>query len=852
MFISIAVAVGIQVVAAGLTYLLSDEETESADKGPWSGDPQRYRPVDGDPVPVIFGTVDIAPAVVWSGSVKQLSDGPYSVVIDVNRGGGGTNEINALPIHWVLAAGPVDSISEVHIKLDNEFPLTLHGSASPSDSLDLMSPGDAEGIDAKWLPSDYDVDPDEYNVPHSLDVKILPGLQNSAVTGFSNSNQWGDVGFRHVTSMVGLIVGDKSYVVDTEGLHQSGATPGSLRMRVTRIFSRSFGEASWYDSKAASPDGRDMNPIHIIRNCHTDQLWGTVKLDVSQIDDASFKAAADFMYDQGIFVSARLSAAEDTEKFLAQMYAVCNATPYIEPTTGRLNIAIAGDDYTTASLLRLGDWNSSGQMTRQYGKDQTTRMTVKYTKRYTRATGDDTTPLAPDIDRTFSQTHAAGYDRYGEVELTHDYTEVHSSEIASKLATRDLLQSSRPLAALSVSVLWGVEEARDLRPGSPFIWGSAASEIPDIIYRVTSIDFGSGVDPSIQIEAIEDAFAFHSPLEPDIPDTEWEDPSRPPEPATPRESFQLPLWLWWQIDLETDSYAELADHKDDGNRPYGLAAGRPNQDARDFGLWADGFTRVERARFTQFLDLKYSITRLATEIEFEGDLNLDFGVGVTPILLAGDELMAVTGWNATTKKATVCRGWLDTVPTFLPISPSADTVCIMGALYDGGNRFSRFYATDKRLVSSSVDIKALTRTSAGQLIPADAPTDTLEMGGVSTPYRSRAPLAPTYVRGAQPPSGYPNILITWVIRDRLEPPLCDRPASGSKSPSGFTYTLKVYKASGGGALRTVTGISDDEWLYSEAMQNVDNSVGDDLIAQIWAVDSGGLESWQTYTRLIER
>ena len=859
MFVTIAVTVGVTLLKVGLTYLMSDDP-EDADKGPWSGTPQRFRPVDGDPIPVIFGTVDIAPALVWSGEKEVRYDGFYHTVINgpnntvndlISRVATvATNELFALPVQWAIASGPVDSIREVHINLDREFPLTLQGEVDPSIKLTLnpVGGGAEEGVSVKWLPITYDVDPDEYSVANSVVATVFPGLQETATTGFDNEI-WADVGFRHVTSMAGYIIASQGAYYEDLKLLGASDTFGALRMRVTRIFGRSFGEASWYDAKAESPDNLDMNPVHVIHNVLTDPLWGPTKLDISDLDDASFRAAADLMYDEGVFVSARISATEDARVFLAQMFSVCNAAPYQDPVTGKYHIVVVTDDYSAPALPVFDDSNSSGEMTRQYGQDMTTRMTVKYTKRYIRPTLNPVPALAPDAERSFSQTHAANYDRYGEVELTHDYTEIHDADTASKLATRDLLQTSRPLATLAMTTTWGVNDALDLRPGSPFVWGSDIAGIPANVYRVTTINFGSGSSIEITVEAIEDAFAFHDPLEPDVPETEWEYPGKLPVAAFPRIPFQLPLWLWHQVDLETDAYARIADHKDDGARPYGMAAGRPNADSRDFGLWSDGFTRVERARFTQFLDLTKFVSVLETELEFAGDLNLDMGVDVTPILLIKDELIAVTGWDAATKTATVCRGWLDTVPTYLNI-PAGEPVTIIGVLYDFPARFGRLYATDGRLISDeSVEIKSLTRTSAGQLSPDDAPTDTLEMGGVSTLFRSLSPLAPTYVRVAENGA---DLDMTWVVRDRLDSPTCDKPGY-SKDPVDFTYTIEVYKTVIYGSLvRTTTNISTYSWTYTSAMQTTDGTTTDDLVFVIWSVDGWGRESWQKYTRDFNR
>src|SRR5690606_15622006 len=104
-------------------------------------------------------------------------------------------------------------------------------------------------------------------------------------------------------------------------------------------------------------------------------------------------------------------------------FALCNAAPYQEPTTGKYAIAIATDDYSAATLPVFGDSNSSGEMSRQYAKNLATRMTVTYTKSYKRPSHQRTSRVAlpPDEERHFSQTNPAMYDKYGEVEATHDY-----------------------------------------------------------------------------------------------------------------------------------------------------------------------------------------------------------------------------------------------------------------------------------------------------------------------------------------------------------------------------------------------------------------------------------------------
>lgn len=859
MFISIAINVGLSLLSAGLNWLMSDPDREPF-KGPWSGDARRYRPVEGDPIPVIFGTVDVAPAVVWSGDIIEVPG-------ESSRAEGVTSNVgwlNALPVHWVVASGPVDKIREVHLITSRESALTLHGASNPSEPLILNGPGGGtqNGVDVKWLPKNYFGDPATDHIPHSLEVRVLPGLQTSGLTGFANKDwftgSWGDIGFRHVTSMAGLIIADSSYYFDnsSEGSQMvaSGATPGSLRMRVTRIFSRSEGLPSWYDEKAAGPNGLDMNPVHAIYEILTDKIWGPTHLDVSELDDASFRAAADIMHEEGIFISARLTASTDTAAFLAQLFSICNASPYQEPTTGKYCIAIATDGYNTNALPVFDDTNSTGEMTRQYAKDMTTRMTVTYTKRYVRQSYEPEISLPPDKEQTFSQTHAAGYHRHGEVELTHDYREIYLAGAAAKLASRDLLQSSRPLASLSVSTNWGNSAARALRPGSPFIWGSAIAGLPEVVYRVTAIDFGNGQSNEIRIEAIEDAFSFPNALEPNIPDTEWSDPTRPPEPATPRVAFQLPLWLWYQLDLENNPYAQLSDHADDGSRPYGLAAGRPNADARDYALHTDGVTRQSGQHFTRFFTTSAPIAQGDNEIALaEETASLNYGAGVVPIILVAGELMEVHAWDPVTNVASVCRGWLDTVPRFAT-TPSGTDVAVLGALYDGGNRFTRFYSTDNRLSGGTVEIQALTRTSTGTLRPEHAPTDTLDM----LPWRDNAvlprtllPLAPAYVRASSPIPGRRDVLLEWVVRDRLGSPMCDSP-SAPKAPYGFTYSVEVYQVSGGALVRTTTAIADHQWFYTQTMQAADGIGVESLIFVVWAVDGSGRESWQKYIHKLER
>ena len=122
--------------------------------------------------------------------------------------------------------------------------------------------------------------------------------------------------------------------------------------RATRIHTRQYGIAQWYDAKSAI--GTDMNPAHIIRECLTDPDWG-MGYPESDMDDAFFTAAADTLYSEGMGISLLWDKSKDLSDFVEDILKHIQGSLYISRSTGKFVLKLTRADYSIGSLITLNE-----------------------------------------------------------------------------------------------------------------------------------------------------------------------------------------------------------------------------------------------------------------------------------------------------------------------------------------------------------------------------------------------------------------------------------------------------------------------------------------------------------------
>jgi len=102
------------------------------------------------------------------------------------------------------------------------------------------------------------------------------------------------------------------------------------------------------------PGCPDMNPAHIIRECLTDPDWG-MGYSESDIDDASFTAAADTLYAEHMGISILWDQQGSIQDFIDLIVKHIDAALYVSNVTGKFVLKLIRADYDPATIMELGE-----------------------------------------------------------------------------------------------------------------------------------------------------------------------------------------------------------------------------------------------------------------------------------------------------------------------------------------------------------------------------------------------------------------------------------------------------------------------------------------------------------------
>lgn len=524
----------------------------------------------------------------------------------------------------------------------------------------------------------------------------------------------------------------------------------------------------------------DMNPAHIIRECLTDPDWG-MGYSETDIDDPSFRAAADALFDEGMGISLLWDRQVPIEDFIKEIIKHIDAVLYIDRTTGKFVLRLIRGGYNAEDLLLLNEDNIiklDGFQRTAFG-ELTNSVTVNY---WDSETGNTASLTVQDI--ALAQMQGAV------INTTVQYPGFTNAAIASRVAQRDLKSLSTPLITCTI---YANQDAKDLNIGDVFRLAWEDYELDPIVMRVNSIAYGDGKKNQIKITAVQDVFALPSaafvPAPPPPPD-----PSVSPVLANTRQVFEVPylelVQTLGQLDIDNILTADpLAAY-------VGAAAVRPLSGAINARMIVDpgsGYEEVGALEFAPGAKLVSGIGKMDTTFAIENGTDLD-QVTLGTWLQCDSEIMAVTALSDTS--ITVKRGCLDTIPN----THAAGAALIFWDAYAQGDETQ--YASGETL-----KVKLLTVTGAGELPVNLAAEDTITMSGRAVrPYppgavRINSAWFPDYIKGP--------LSMIWVHRDRKQQTGQNLIGftEGSIGPeAGTTYTLKL-RGESGSLQRTYSGLT---------------------------------------------
>lgn len=593
---------------------------------------------------------------------------------------------------------------------------------------------------------------------------------------------------------------------------------------------------TWYTAKkwvtvvgAAYPE---INPIHIIYYFLNDNRNG-LGVSSSMIDETSFQAAADACYTDGLGLSFFFGGDNTVQQNLQEVMNHIDASVYQDPNDGKFKIKLTRADYDVNDLTLLDDSNSETVECHDTGFDElVNQLVVEYYDL-------EANRIASYVTHDLGLREAmGGYT----VTKTIRYNGVNSERLAAKLAARDMLGLSRPLKRVKIRAN---REAIALRPGDAFLWTNDDEGVTEMVLRIRSIKRGGLKDRKIEIDAIQDVFAYGTETYDDTNPDGWIDPaSIAPEDLTRVQLLETPYWFY------LFKFAELPSTYDEGEGAVLILAGREHGVDEYYGMLEKLSTDASYVEFPGqgdfcpfgYLDssgLLYDMTSGVSTVTLQETEGLD-QVILGSAAWCNGEIMRVDAVNATTGVVSFGRGAADTV---VRTHPANSIVWFFG--YQSG------YVSDGYIDGETVNIKLLPKTPYDRLEEADATAHSQVMDS-----RADRPYPPGKFRingAAYPVAIMGTLVLTWTHRDRiLEGSELYDEADGSIGPeAGQTYTARYYNENGT-LSDTQNGIvgTTDSWIYEET----DSGLGryNNVIRVKLGSRRDGLDSFQEHDYTFDR
>ena len=528
-----------------------------------------------------------------------------------------------------------------------------------------------------------------------------------------------------------------------------------------------------------------MNPIHIIREALIDTNWG-LGHDPSQIDAASFTAAADVLHDvEQIGLCILWNQQEAVKTFIDEIKRHINAELFIDRSTGLFTLKLIRDDYdiNTLPILNTSNVVRVVNFKRPVASELVNSVTVTY---YDMAMGADSTITVQDI--------AVINESGTTIASSVDYKGFPAAEMASRAAQRDLRTLSSPLITAKIEVQ-SSPVLSDLNIGSVFRFTWPDYGVNDVVMRITEIDFGDGRKNTLTIRAVQDVFAVATTALVATSVVDWVDPTAFPIQVTEQLAIELPYFELVQTSSTAATNNSLLDNPDVG---YVAAAAQRPAGAINARLYTDSGAGLEQTGLVDFCPTAALVTAIDKELKTFTIANLN-SVEDVPLgtwFQVDNELFSLETYDGDVT-VTVKRGVLDTVPE----NHAA------GAILFFWDEVSATDPTDY-VASDLVFVRLATISGSGELSVNETTQSSVTLAS-----RAIRPYPPGNVQANT--EYFPAVLedpldFTWASRNRLQQTsgiLLDWYAGNVTPEAGTTYTVAIYRDDGATSfLKETTGI----------------------------------------------
>jgi hypothetical protein len=307
--------------------------------------------------------------------------------------------------------------------------------------------------------------------------------------------------------------------------------------------------------------GNDANPAEMIYETLTNTVWGLAELS-ARIDLSSFQTAATRLALESMGMSLLWDAQKPAREFIDEILRHIDGVLQTDPQTGLWTLTLARNDYDPDDLLELttDDQLEAPEFTRGSWEELWNVVTVNYTDGATFKTAS-----------SLPASDAGNLAITGEPNIqTLDFPGFTRAELAQRVATRELKTHSYPFAKVHLKAN---RKAWPLRVGSVFKMTWDPTGIDQIVLRVLNIDYGKLTEGTIELDAVEDAFAvaysaFSTPAA-----SSWSDPLAAAAAVAEGRILQEAPFEWLPTAADTERVL--------------VGATRGDQTSLGYQIWAD-------------------------------------------------------------------------------------------------------------------------------------------------------------------------------------------------------------------------------------------------------------------------
>lgn len=547
----------------------------------------------------------------------------------------------------------------------------------------------------------------------------------------------------------------------------------------------------WYPEAARIGD--DMNFAHICYQALTDRIQG-LKKTTGKIDDASFRAAALTLFNEGFGLSCAWSQTGSLWDFLGDLGKHVDCVLDTDLQTGLYTLKLIRNDYDpdTLPLFDTSNILEMNNFVRPGWGETINELTIQYTNPADNSLVPITVHNLANIKIQNGET----------VSDTHTYVALTNKDLAARVALRDLRVVSTPLAHFSIKTN---RDGATLKKGYPLRVTWPDNELVEVVCRVLDADYGTLDDGTCSFEIIEDVFALPDSGQSYVvqPDSGWVNPSAAPAPVATVFVNEIPYYILQQL-LSANTIADLNPN---ASFPLLIAEKPGDQNSRFTGYSSpasdfSGATKWNSGDYTPTCLLNGGITWNQTVLHYDTVGDEDPTHFVNGFAFIDDEVVFISSVDAGAGTITVKRGCLYSIPVL-----HADNATVW--LYNDGTFSSGIAIANADSVKDElVYYRETGRSMSGETDLATAPQQAhTHQASWNAPY----PPANVKLDGAYfPTSVGGSFTITWAGRNRLQQTtsaLIGWTEASIAAETGVTYTLEVYDSDTDTLISTTPGMT---------------------------------------------